>query len=102
MPPPRQAYFDWLSWPLTGVEELDEEQCQPAGGGPKGRVLARPSRLYWAGEATHKEDAYTVQGAIESGEAKKFSGSAGRGDLLLPRLWLQPCSRTLRQSAFGL
>lgn len=63
-PLPAQAYFDWLSHPMSGVEEVDEVQLQA---GLRGRGLDPQVRLFFAGEATHKEDAYTVQGAMLSG-----------------------------------
>ena len=57
-----QSYYDWLSWPVRGVEELDRRQKAV-----KGIALERQSRLFFAGEATHKDDSYTVQGAYLSG-----------------------------------
>ncbi len=57
-----QAYYDWLAWPVCGVKELDEDQKDE-----KGQLLIPQSRLFFAGEATHKDDAYTVQGALLSG-----------------------------------
>uniref|UniRef100_A0A061R8Y1 N1-acetylpolyamine oxidase n=1 Tax=Tetraselmis sp. GSL018 TaxID=582737 RepID=A0A061R8Y1_9CHLO len=57
-----QEDFDRLAWPVCGVPDLDEQQAVC-----KGQLLNAKTRLFFAGEATHKEDAYTVHGAYESG-----------------------------------
>ena len=51
-----------MSWPVSGDPEVDAKVCKAGG-----RGADAASRLFFAGEATHKEDAYTVHGAYMSG-----------------------------------
>ncbi len=58
----RKQFFDWLSFPITGDTSFDSRAA-------KGQLpLRKDTRLYFAGEATHKSDAYTVHGAVMSGK----------------------------------
>jgi len=58
----RKQYFDWMSLPVTGDTSFDA--CAARVQLP----LRKDTRLYFAGEATHKGDAYTVHGAFMSGK----------------------------------
>jgi hypothetical protein len=62
-----QSYYDWMAWPVSGDAKLDERQMEE-----KGRVLEPLTRLFFAGEATHKDDSYTVQGALLSGATSRI------------------------------
>ncbi len=66
-----QSYYDWMAWPLSGDDKLDARQVEE-----KGRVLDPQMRLFFSGEATHKDDAATVQGALLSGAAHSSSAGA--------------------------
>eukprot|EP00884_Botryococcus_braunii_P001035 jgi/Botrbrau1/10932/Bobra.0025s0105.1 len=59
----KKCHFDWMGWPVSGIAKEDRKQVEGCG-----RVLIQKSRLFFAGEATHKRDAYTVHGAFMSGE----------------------------------
>jgi monoamine oxidase len=67
------ADYDRLAVPVSGDTEADEAAgrfLRPGGGAG----LTAATRLYFAGEATHRADAYTVHGAFMSGarEAAKI------------------------------
>lgn len=51
-----------MAWPVSGDSQQDAAQPHNSG-----KLLSQQTRLFFAGEATHKEDAYTVQGALLSG-----------------------------------
>ena len=57
-----------MALPVSGDEALDRKIARG------GNVLDASVRLYFAGEATHIQDSYTVHGAYMSGkrEAKKI------------------------------
>ncbi|KAL4420498.1 hypothetical protein ABPG75_010154 [Micractinium tetrahymenae] len=61
-PTGRKAYYDWLSYPVSGDAKLDAVQREQGG-----RHVTPQTRLWFAGEHTHQTDAYTVHGAFESG-----------------------------------
>jgi hypothetical protein len=58
----RKQYFDWMSLPVTGDTSFDARAAKVQ------LPLRKDTRLYFAGEATHKGDAYTVHGALMSGK----------------------------------
>ncbi|KAL4530257.1 hypothetical protein Ndes2437B_g03764 [Nannochloris sp. 'desiccata'] len=58
----RKQYFDWMSFPVTGDTSFDARAAKLQ------LPLRKDTRLYFAGEATHKGDAYTVHGALMSGK----------------------------------
>lgn len=60
-----KADYDRLAVPLTGVEGKDAKVAKQS---LRHATLYPDTRLFFAGEATHKEDAYTVHGAFASGE----------------------------------
>ena len=67
------ADYDRLAVPVSGDAEADEAAgrfLRPGGGAG----VTAATRLYFAGEATHRADAYTVHGAFMSGarEASKI------------------------------
>lgn len=66
-----RADYDRLAMPLTGDPETDAE----TGTQLRGSASRVAQRLYFAGEATFKEDSYTVHGAYASGirEAKNIA-----------------------------
>jgi monoamine oxidase len=67
------ADYDRMAVPVSGDTEADEAAGRflRPGGGPGASAA---TRLYFAGEATHRADAYTVHGAFMSGarEAAKI------------------------------
>eukprot|EP00887_Chlorella_sp_A99_P004508 scaffold34.g4508.t1 len=66
-----KSCFERLSYPVTGVPALDRAVERDRG---RARPVHWETRLYFAGEATHRGDAYTVHGAYESGtrEARRI------------------------------
>jgi monoamine oxidase len=56
--------YEWLGHPLTGDKHYDARQTDPS---VAGRLLRADTRLFFAGEATSRDDACTVHGAFESG-----------------------------------
>lgn len=60
-----QCHYDRMAWPVTGIDQLDNAQVTSSG-----QFLCPQSRLFFAGEATHRADAYTVHGAFMSGTTR--------------------------------
>ncbi|KAK3239773.1 hypothetical protein CYMTET_50326 [Cymbomonas tetramitiformis] len=54
--------YERLSYPLCGDATKDEENAMLGG-----QQMYHSTRLFFAGEATNKDDAYTVHGAYDSG-----------------------------------
>jgi hypothetical protein len=80
------ADYDRMAIPVSGDAEQD---AKVAAQGLKRVTLYPDTRLYFAGEATHRADAYTVHGAFLSGVGPDHLTCSprhhgGHGEMLVP------------------
>lgn len=78
-----RADYDRLAVPLTGDAGVDAK----AGSALQGSATQPTQRVYFAGEATYKEDSYTVHGALLSGMRE------ARG---IAKWWLENAEEAIR------
>ncbi|EFN52584.1 hypothetical protein CHLNCDRAFT_138597 [Chlorella variabilis] len=58
----RKAYYEWMSYPVSGDAAADAKAVEQ-----RGLHVTAQTRLWFAGEASSKDDAYTAHGAFVTG-----------------------------------